>query len=111
MKLERFSRRSTYESEAPMCSHGHFYRGNEKQTRTTLKTINFVLLRMLHSLKVPYTSRITYRVMNLVFSRGKRGRLFQILSLRRGANSKRGGYLKLGANLSIYGNDFITELT
>ena len=26
-----------------------------------------------------------------------------ILSLRRGANSKRGAYLKLGANSSIYG--------
>ena len=31
------------------------------------------------------------------------GRLLQILSLRRGANSKRGVYLKLGANSSIYG--------
>ena len=31
------------------------------------------------------------------------GRLLQILSLRRGANSKRGAYLKLGANSSIYG--------
>ena len=30
-------------------------------------------------------------------------RLFQILSLRRSANSKRGAYLKLGANSSIYG--------
>ena len=29
-------------------------------------------------------------------------RLLQILSLRRGANSKRGAYLKLGANSSIY---------
>ena len=32
-----------------------------------------------------------------------KGRLLQILSLRRGANSKRGAYLKLGANSSIYG--------
>ena len=31
------------------------------------------------------------------------GRLLQILSLRRGANSRRGAYLKLGANSSIYG--------
>ena len=31
------------------------------------------------------------------------GRLFQILSFRRGANSKRSAYLKLGANSSIYG--------
>ena len=30
------------------------------------------------------------------------GRLLQILNLRRGANSKRGAYLKLGANSSIY---------
>ena len=29
--------------------------------------------------------------------------LFQILSLRRGTNSKRGPYLKLGSNSSIYG--------
>ena len=29
--------------------------------------------------------------------------VLQMLSLRRGANSKRGVYLKLGANLSIYG--------
>ena len=34
----------------------------------------------------------------------KGGRLLQILNLRRGANSKRGAYLKLGANSSIYGN-------
>ena len=45
---------------------------------------------MSHSLRVPYTSRISYRVLNLVFFSGKgRGRLFQILSLRKGANSKR----------------------
>ena len=31
------------------------------------------------------------------------GRSLQILNLRRGANSKRGAYLKLGANSSIYG--------
>ena len=34
---------------------------------------------------------------------GGGGRLLQILNLRRGANSKRGAYLKLGANSSIYG--------
>ena len=34
---------------------------------------------------------------------GVGGRLLQVLSLRRGANSKRGAYLKLGANSSIYG--------
>ena len=56
-----------------------------------------------------YTSRISYRVPKLIFSRGREerlfegGRLLQILSVRRGANSKRGAYLKLGANLSIYG--------
>ena len=32
-----------------------------------------------------------------------RGHLLQILRLRRGTNSKRGAYLKLGANSSIYG--------
>ena len=37
------------------------------------------------------------------------GRLLQILNLRRGANSKRGAYLKLGANSSIYGY-FLTIL-
>ena len=34
-------------------------------------------------------------------------RLLQILSLRRGANSKRVAYLKLGANSSIYSNNII----
>ena len=52
-----------------MCSHGYFYRGKEKQTHTTFKNIKFVLLRTSHSLKVLYTSRISYRVLNLVFSR------------------------------------------
>ena len=33
----------------------------------------------------------------------KGGLFLQILSLRRGANSKRGAYLKLGANSSSYG--------
>ena len=81
------------------------YRGNEEQTRSTLKNSNFELLRMSHSLKVLYMSCILSR-----FSlRGGRGRLFeggclfQILSHRRGTNSKRGAYLKLGANSSIYG--------
>ena len=88
-----------------MCSHGYFYQENKKQARTTVKNINLVLLRMSHSLKVPYASRISYRVLNLVFSRGRGGggRLFHILSLRKCANSKRGAYLKLGANSSIYG--------
>ena len=89
MKLETFSMRSTYESEAPMSSHGYFHRGNEKQTRKTS-----------HSLRVPYTSRISYRVLNLVFFSGKRrGRLFQILSLKKGVNSKRGAYLKFTQSL------------
>lgn len=86
-------------------SRGYFYRGNEERTRSTLRNSNFELLRMSHSLKVPYMSRILSR-----FSlRGGRGRLFeggclfQILSHRRGTNSKRGAYLKLGANSSIYG--------
>ena len=95
-----------------MCSHGYFYQENKKQTRTTVKNINLVLLRMSHSLKVPYTSPISYRVLNLAFFLGGEGkRLFQILSLRRGANSKRGAYLKVGANSSNYGNDFSTALT
>ena len=45
--------------------------------------------------------------LTLIFSRGRSrggGRLLQILSLRRGANSKRGAYLKLGVNSSIYGS-------
>ena len=41
-----------------MFSHGYICRGNEKQTRTTLKNIYFVLLRMLNLLKVLYTSYI-----------------------------------------------------
>ena len=44
---------------------------------------------MSHSLKVPYTSLISYREVNLVFSRGRGG--------ERGANSKQGAYLMLGA--------------
>ena len=69
------------------------------------------------TLKEPYRpcmSRISYRVPKLIFSRGRGegrlfegGRLLQILSLRRVANSKRGAYLKLGANLSIYGRWYI----
>ena len=43
-----------------MCSHGYFYRGNEKQTRMTLKNINFVLLGTSHSLKVLYVVRLIY---------------------------------------------------
>ena len=40
---------------------------------------NFTVLRMSLSLKVPDTSRISYRVLNLVFSRGmgEGGRLFE----------------------------------
>ena len=41
-----------------MFSHGYIFRGNEKQTRATLKNIYFVLLRMLYLLKVLYTSYI-----------------------------------------------------
>jgi len=33
----------------------------------------------------------------------KGGAYYKFLNLRRGANSKRGTYLKLGANSSIYG--------
>ena len=45
-------------------------------------------------------SRISYRVLNLVFFSGKgRGTSFQILSLRKGANSKRGAYLKFTQSL------------
>ena len=40
---------------------------------------------------------------------GGGGRLLLILSLRRGANSKRGAYLKLSANSSIYGIPMFTE--
>ena len=54
-------------------------------------------------------SRISHQVPKLIFSRGggggrlfEGGHLVQILSLRRGANSKWSAYLKLGANLSIY---------
>ena len=41
---------------------------------------NFTVLRMSLSLKVPDTSRISYRVLNLVFSRGmgEGGRLFEV---------------------------------
>ena len=62
------------------------------------------VLRTSHSLKVPYTSRTSYRVPNLVFSRGRGGGgAYPNFNLRRGANSKRRAYLTLGANSSIYG--------
>ena len=96
-----------------MCSCAYFYQGNAKQTHTALSIINFVLKRMLQSLKVSYKFRISYQVPNPVFfflreGRGgaylkRDGRLFQIVSLRRGTYSKRGTYLKLDANLSING--------
>ena len=60
------------------------------------------VLRTSHSLKVPYTSRTSYRVPNLVFSRGGGGGgAYPNFNLR-GANLKRGAYLKLGANSSFY---------
>ena len=40
-----------------------------------------------------------------------KGLLLQILSLRRGVNSKRGAYLKLGPNSSIYGTLFINSFS
>ena len=69
-----------------MCSRVYFYRGNEKQTRTNLKNINVVLLRMSNSLTS--TVYVWYIVPSAEppFFLG-----------RRGANSKRGAYLKLGA--------------
>ena len=46
-------------------------------------------------------------VPKLIFSRRIGGggliKSLKVLSIRRGANSKRGAYLKLGANSSIYG--------
>ena len=50
-----------------------------------------------------------------LFSRGggrllEGGRLFQNLSPRGGANSKRGAYWKLGAYSSIYGNCLPTHM-
>ena len=80
--------------------------GNEKQARATLKG-RYVYTISLKELYRPYMSRISYQVPKLIFSRGKRGRLFeggrllQILTYRRGANSRRGAYLKLGTNSSI----------
>ena len=81
-----------------MCSHGYFYRGNEKQTRTTLKNINLVLFTNVSFIKsTVYDSYILLSTAPRFFSGERRGRLFQISSLRRGPNSKR------GANSSIYG--------
>ena len=55
--------------------------------------------------------RTVYRIFSNSFFLGgrgggaliRRGRLFNNFSLRGGANSKGGAYLKLGANSSIYG--------
>ena len=54
-----------------------------------------------------------FTVPKLSFSRGREGALIWRgrLSLWRGANSKRGAYLKLGANLSIYGTIKASYLT
>ena len=52
----------------------------------------------------PCTCRYRTEYRNSFFSGEGGGRLLQILSLRRGANSKLGAYLKLGANSSINGN-------
>jgi len=60
-----------------------------------------------YRIRLVHVYRTEYR--NSFFLEGLGGRLFeggrllQILNLRRGANSKRGTYLKLGANSSIYG--------
>ena len=42
-----------------LCAHRDIFSepGNAKRTRTTVRNVNFVLLRMSQSLKVPYTSR------------------------------------------------------
>ena len=65
------------------------------------------VLRTSRSLKVPYTSRTSYRVPSteprFFLGGGGRGGAYSTFNLRRGANSKRGAYLKLGANSSIYG--------
>ena len=68
--------------------------------------IMFILLKEPWIDRIRLISRTEYR--NSFFSRRGGGlfgggRLLQILSLRRGANSKRSAYLKLGANSSIYG--------
>ena len=97
-----------------MCSHGYFYQGNEKQTRATLKG-HYCLyyLTMSHFIKrtVQNRIRVVYRTgyrNSFFLGGGEGGRLLQILSLRRGSNSKRGAYLKLGANSSIYGKSVFT---
>ena len=79
-----------------MCSHISVEELTSKRGMT-VKNINFVLVQMSHSLKVPYTSSIFFG------GRGG-GCFFQILSLQRSANSKRGAYLKLGTNTSINGS-------
>ena len=76
------------------------------------RTLCLYCLTMSHCIKEsyrPYTSRILYQVPKHIFSRGSgaliwRGHLLQLLSLGRGARSKRGTYLKLGTNTSINGN-------
>ena len=63
------------QDEQPMCSRGYFYRGNEKQTRTNLKNINVVLLRMSHSLKATvYISYIVPSTEPRFFSGERRGK-------------------------------------
>ena len=89
-------------------------RKGEANPRDFERTLCLYYLPMLHSLKEPfrpYTSRILYGVPKIIFARGRGGAhwkgggggLLQILSLRRGANSKWGAYWKQGAYSSIYG--------
>ena len=68
-----FSRRFRVNKVNNLCAHMDISieEMRTEQSRTTLKNINFVLLRMPHSFKVPFTSRISYRVPNLLFSRGE----------------------------------------
>ena len=54
-----------------MCAHANFYPGNAKQTSTTLKKINFLLLKMSHSL-LNSTLDVSY-IDPRFFSQGKRG--------------------------------------
>ena len=57
-----------------MCYHGYFYRGNKKQTRMTLKNINFFTVLNVAFMKVPYTSYIVPSTEPRFFSREGEGR-------------------------------------
>ena len=76
-----------------MCSHGYFYRGNEKQTRTTLKNINLVLFTNVSFIKsTVYDSYIL--LSTAPFSRGREGGAYSKFQALGGALIRSGALIR-----------------